>query len=260
MNSLAKKTKKLAKMAGQHTLKQSAQMEVSSKEGDYRNLVTNIDIEISDKIKAKIAKKYPTDDFYSEEDTSVVERDKRTWVIDPIDGTANYVRGFPYYSSVVTVMEGGEVLASAVYGPRVDECFVLDGGQVFLNDKPIKVKQTKQLRDAYVSFHSGRKAEYWDWASQTKVSLLEHAKKSFDLSSSALDLCYLAAGRTDVVIYGTLSTLDVAGAVAMVRAAGGEVYNYETKEPVDFLPQAQRIIATATPDLLADYFSKLTPK
>lgn len=258
MESLGQATEAFARLAGTYALSHRADLSVGSKGGDYRNVVTNIDITISDMLKQEIAAQFPDDQFYSEEDPSSVDADVRTWAIDPIDGTSNYAREIPYYSSCVSVLKGGEVEAAAVFSPVMGECFVFHDGKAAFNGKEIRVGDVTELKQAYVNFHPGRKEEHRAWAGETKIKLLASAKKSMNLCSSALDLCYLAAGRVDVLIYGTLSTLDVAGAVAMVRAAGGEVYNYDTKEPIGYSPEAQRIIATANPQLLKDYFDKIT--
>lgn len=243
----------LARQAGEYARTQASTMTVSSKNNDPRDLVTNIDIAISDQLKEKISQSFPADKFYSEEDPSVVHSEERTWAIDPIDGTSNYARSLPLYSSCVSVLQNSAVLASAIYAPVLNECFVYRAGEALLNGVAIQVRGTTKLYDAYVNFHPGRKEEYRQWAADTKKELLGKAKKSINYGSSALDLCYLAAGRIDVLVYGTLNVVDVAGAVAMVRAAGGEVYNFDTKEPVSFTTESQRIIATTTPELLADY-------
>ena len=257
MESLGKITEAFARLGGTYALTHRAELSVGSKGDDYRNVVTNIDITISDMLKKEIAAQFPDDQFYSEEEPNLVDADVRTWAIDPIDGTSNYARSIPYYSSCVSVLKGGEVEAAAVFSPVMGECFVYENSKATFEGKEMKVSEVTELKQAYVNFHPGRKEAHRAWAGETKVQLLASAKKSMNLGSSALDLCYLAAGRTDVLLYGTLSTLDVAGAVAMVRAAGGEVYDYDSREPIGYSPEPQRIIATANPKLLEDYFDKI---
>lgn len=257
MDSIAIKAEEYARLAGSYAREHASTMEEGSKGGDYRNLVTNIDIAISDMLKEKVITEFPNDHYYSEEEPQAFVADARTWVVDPIDGTSNYARSIPYYSSCVSVMENGEVIACAIYSPIMDECFTFVDGKVFLNGQPVSVSTITELKNAYVNFHPGRRAEHAAWAGEVKAKLLRSAKKSVNLASSALDLCYVAAGRIDIVMYGTLSLLDVAGAIAMVRAAGGDVYAYDTKEPAEITPEPQRIIATANRTLLDDYFEKV---
>lgn len=258
MEEIGKKAEEYARLAGAYAREHAKELTVSSKAGDYRNVVTNIDIAISDLLKEKVIAEFPNDHYYSEEEPAALIQGARTWVIDPIDGTSNYARSLPFYSSCVSVIENGEVLAAAVYSPIMDECFTLSEGAVCLNSGSVSVSTISDLKNAYVNFHPGRKAEHREWAGLLKKELLGSAKKTMNFGSSALDLCYVAAGRVDVLVYGTLSTIDVAGAVAMLRAAGGEVYDYDTKEPITISEAPQRIIATANPALLEDFFNTVS--
>jgi myo-inositol-1(or 4)-monophosphatase len=152
------------------------------------------------------------------------------------------------------VLFAHKVVAASVYNPVTNECFTLEEDGAYCNGVKIEVGKVTLLSDAYVNFHPGRRAEHRNWAGETQVALLAHAKKSMNLGASAMDLCYTACGKTDAVVYGTLSTLDVCGAIAILRSAGGEVYTYDTKEPVAYLPTPQRVIATLNKALLDDYF------
>lgn len=249
----------LAKQGGLLALGRSKSITVSFKNGDVRDVVTDVDKEISRELEQVLAEKYPEHLFYSEEDKrDVLTSLEYIWIIDPIDGTSNYARGISHYSCCVTLMKGGEVIVAALYQPVLDESFVYSKRGAFCNGAPMKVGDVTCLKDAYVNFHSGRKLSDREWAGETLKMLLGNAKKSFNLASSGLDLCQIAQGKVDVVIYGTLSTIDVAGAVALLRKAGGEVYNYTTKQPVEFLEEPQKIIATANPELLQDFFSKVS--
>jgi myo-inositol-1(or 4)-monophosphatase len=252
--------KDLAVKAGQYAKQNSPRIKDSFKNGDVRDIVTNIDIEISDLLKAEIKLVFPEHNFYSEEETSLIDSEVFTWVIDPIDGTSNFARRLPNYSTCVTVLKAGEIIAAAVYAPITDELFVRDENHSYCNGEIMKVAEVSNLSNAYVNFHPGRKPTDNAWAGEMKMELLKKAKKSINLASSALDLCYLADGRTDILIYGTFTTMDVAGVIEMVRQAGGEVYNYETKQPVLFTTSAQKIIATANPSLLEDFFAEITTK
>jgi len=239
--------------AGNYALEHAAQKRSSYKHGDQRDVVTDIDIKVSELVTASIQSVFPTDAIYSEESAYTPGNTHRLWSIDPIDGTSNYTRDLPYYATCLTLLELGVPTLAAIYSPRLNECFTLALGIPYLQEQVIQVSNTQSLKTAAVNFHPGRKPELVAWAGDLQKFLLGHVKKSYNLGSSSLDLCYLACGRTDIVVYGTLSTLDVAGAIALVRAAGGEVYNYDSGEPVDFSTTPQRIIATATPLLLQEF-------
>jgi len=257
MEDFAIVTERLAKLAGEHAQKHQQTLREWSKGDDPRNLVTSVDIEISAFLKAEIAKEYPEDRFYSEEETTSITGSGRVWLIDPIDGTSNYARALPLYSCCVTVIEDGAVLAGSIFAPALRECFSVGPQGSTRNGEAISVRQTTKLKDAYVNFHPGRKPEHRAWAGGMKVFLLEHAKKSLNLGSSALDLAYLACGRFDMLVYGTLTTADIAGAIELLRRAGGEVYNFETGEPAMLSTDSQRVIATASKELFNEVWASM---
>ncbi len=257
MNEIEKNVKRLAIKYGNYAKNHVSEIKESFKEGDIRNIVTNIDIDVSNRIKAEISELFPEHSFYSEEDINLLDENVVTWVIDPIDGTSNYVRRVPLYSCCITVMKGGEVLYAAVYCPTTDECFSLGEDLSYCNDDVMKISNVQSLIDAHVNFHPGRNPLNKEWAIKVKGELLTKAKKTMNLGSSGLDLCYVADGRTDVLIYGSITTIDIAGAIKIVRQAGGEVYDYETKTPVKYSREPQKIIATANRELLDDYFKNI---
>ncbi len=259
MEDFSHTTERLARLAGEYAQRQQATLNEWSKGGDPRNLVTNVDIEVTQLLKAEIAKEFPNDRFYSEEDTISIAGTERIWLIDPIDGTSNYARALPLYSCCVTVLEQGAVIAGSVFAPALNECFSVGSNGPTRNGENILVRPTTQLVDAYVNFHPGRRPEDRTWAGEMKKFFLERAKKSLNLGSSALDLAYLACGRFDVLVYGTLTTADIAGAIELVRRAGGEVYNFETGEPVTINTDSQRVIATASRELF-DELSATMPR
>lgn len=250
-------TETLARLGGLMARDRHGEVIVGSKNGDVRDVVTNIDIEISALLVKKIKEQFPDHGIYSEESGTEESTSDWLWSIDPIDGTSNYVRGLPHYSCVVTVLYQGVVHDAVVYAPIYDECYRLIAGVAYCNDQELQVTDVTALSAAYVNFHPGRKELDRKWASGILQTLLGSARKSMNLCSSALDLCYVAAGKTDIVIYGSLSTLDVAGALAIVRAAGGEVYLYGTTDPIEFKEASQKLIATTNATLLADTYSKL---
>ncbi len=258
LSEIGKTAERLVVLAGGEALKGSSSILVSSKNGDVRDVVTNVDIDVSNLLKREIAEVHPDHAFYSEEEQHSINHDMYTWVVDPIDGTSNYARGLPHYSVCITVLYQEAVVTAVVFNPVTQECFIFDQGVAYYNGAPMHVSPVTSLKDAYVNFHPGRREEDRVWAGELKVLLLAHARKSINLAASALDLCYTACGKTDVLIYGTLSTLDVAGAVVMVRASGGEVYDYATQKPVLFSPQPQRVIATNNRAVLDDFFKTTT--
>lgn len=230
------------KARGEHIL-------VSSKNNDPRDIVTDVDLKIDRFIKSKINTEFPGEKIYSEETADEVDLSESFWSIDPIDGTSNFARGIPHFAVVISWIKNGEPFAGAIYNPVTKELFSFEKSRgASLNGKPISVSKISNLKDTYTLLHIGRKKEIMNWGINLQKNLLEKAKKNINLGSSALDLAFLATGRVDAVIYGTITTVDIAVATALVRAAGGEVYGLDAF-PTKLSRVPQQIIATCTKDL-----------
>jgi myo-inositol-1(or 4)-monophosphatase len=168
------------------------------------------------------------------------------WVVDPIDGTSNFARGIPHFAVCIGLLKDGVPILGAVYNPITRELYHAKQTGAYLNGAKITVTSEVHLSDATVLLHIGRTEAVRAWGLALQEKFLSSAKKTINLGSSALDLCYLASGRVDGVIYGTMSLRDVASAALIVRMAGGEIYNYDTGLPAELLPEPQKIIATGT--------------
>lgn len=229
---------------------------VSFKGDDVRDVVTDVDLSINAFLIGEIRHAFPEHQIYSEEGAA----DSGTaapyvWTLDPIDGSANFARGIPHFAVCMGLLKDGIPIVGAVYNPVTDELFSFAEGQgAFLNGAPIQASGLAEPNEAQGILIVGHQAPLWDWGAAVYRSFLEHLKKIKALGSSSLDLCYLAAGRADIVVYGTLTTKDVASAIGIVRAAGGEVYAVDGR-PVELTAKRQTIVATATKEL----FGKVQP-
>lgn len=218
---------------------------VLQKGDDPRNEVTATDKEANEMLVSSIRKEYPEHGIYSEEGDENNMEAEFLWVLDPIDGTSNFARGIPHFSVCAGLLRRGVPIVGAVFNPVTNELFSFEEGSgVFLNGAPVCASPTTDPKQAQVFLHVGRKSALWDWGAAATRSLLEGTKKLKDFGSSGLDLCFLAAGRADVVVYGTLTTYDVASAIGIVRASGGEVYTPHGT-PAELSEDPQPIIATA---------------
>lgn len=236
--------------AGQILLdSQKNSIKVSTKNNDPRDLVTNVDSEVNNFLQKSILSEYPDDKIYSEETGGQLNYNETFWSIDPIDGTSNFARGIPHFSVVVAFIENGEVMVGAVYNPITRELFSFKKGEgAFLNGERISVSNINILKDAYFLLHIGRKTEIQEWGLSFQRFLLSGVKKNINLGSSSLDLCFLASGRVEGVVYGTMTTLDISVALSIVREAGGEVYNLNG-EPVKLLKNPQETIGVSNKNL-----------
>jgi myo-inositol-1(or 4)-monophosphatase len=221
-------------------------LEVSSKNRDARDLLTNVDVEVNAFVIEAIKRSFPGEVIYSEESVGGIEGNAAYWSVDPIDGTSNFARDIPHFATVISYIENGQATVGAIYNPITDELFSFEKGRgVFLNGKAIHVTNISMIKDAYVLLHIGRKADVQDWGLKLQKYFLVNAKKNTNLGSSALDLAFLASGRVDAVIYGTMTTADIAVATALVREAGGEIYGIDGSS-IELRDTPQQIIGTST--------------
>jgi len=217
--------------------------ETLEKGSDPRDVVTSVDFAVNDFLIGKIREAFPEDIIYSEESASEVIDVPRLWTLDPIDGSSNFSRCIPHFAVCIAFLQDGMPEAGAVFNPVTNELFSFQkGGGAFLNNKPIHVSEETELKKSFVLFHAGRKPEMREWGGHLYRQLLEHVKKSSNLAGSALDTCFVASGRVEANIYGTLSTLDIAAAVGILHEAGGIIVT-ENGESALLIPTPQRIIA-----------------
>ena len=219
---------------------------VSSKDGDERNLVTSVDIVVNEFIKKEIGTAFPGDVIYSEESADSGTKADSYWTIDPIDGTSNFARSIPHFAVCIGYVENGECVVGAVYNPVTKDLFSFEKGKgAYLNDKRMSVSSVQELKDAYILLHIGRPESLRAWGLGLQERFIASAKKTINLGSSALDVCFVAAGRVDATIYGTLTTKDVSPAIGILREAGGEIYTADGK-PAELIAGPQKVFATAT--------------
>lgn len=221
-------------------------LQVSHKGIDSKDIVTDIDISVNTFLTEEIKKQFPDHAIYSEEAENDGIHSEYVWAIDPIDGSANFSRRIPHFATCLALLKSGEPIVGVVYNPITDELFSFEKGNgVFLNGKPITVNTFTTLKDAQASLIIGHKAPLWDWGMATFRSFIEHLSKTKAFGSSALDICFVAAGRLDVVVYGTMTTKDVSGAIGILRAAGGEIYNVRDGTVAELSDKKQTVVVTA---------------
>lgn len=216
--------------------------ETLEKGGDPRNIVTSVDFAVNDFIIKKIQETFPDDAIYSEEGET--KTGKNSWSIDPIDGSANFSRGIPHFAICLAYLKNGMPEVGAVYNPVTNELFSFKKGEgAFLNDKPIHVSYITELADAFVLLRAGRNPESWEWGGAAYTKLLHSANKSGNYGGSALDACFVAAGRIEANVYGHLTTMDIASAIGILLEAGGRVVN-DKGEPIAYSTTPQKVLMT----------------
>ena len=228
------------------------EFDVFEKGGDSKDIVTSVDLNIEKFLMDEIKNKFPDDGIYSEESASTESVNARQWVIDPIDGSSNFSRGIPHFSVCIGLLENSIPIVGAVYNPVTNELFSFERGKgAFLNNQSINVSDIDELARAYIFFHAGRKENVREWGGESYRRLLGGAKKTSNMSASALDICFVAAGRIEANIYGTLSTLDIAPALGILYEAGG-VASDASGDRVKLSAYPQKIFMANNKKILAD--------
>ena len=199
----------------------------SVREKGWGDLVTEADFEAQKTIREIIRGTFPehamlaeAQDAASDPSTSAEFR----WLVDPLDGTMNYVHGVPHYATSVALEHRGELLVGVVFDPCLDECFTAAAGHgAHLNGKPIRTSEVTEPDDALaaVGFPPGMAENAPDLL--VFLEVVTRCQGIRRTGSAALNLCYVAAGRFDFYWSFATKIWDVAAGVLMVREAGGEV-------------------------------------
>jgi len=201
----------------------------TAREKSPADLVTEADVASQKAIFEFIEARYPDHRFLGEEglthgDASCPYR----WVIDPLDGTSNYVHRFPYYAVSIGLEEAGELIAGAIYDPNRNELFAAAKGQgATLNGDPISVSDRGELGQALCMASLPVRSTREHPAVQRFLQVLEAGQHVQRTGSAALNLCGVACGRIDAFWSQSLKPWDMAAGVIIVREAGGLVTKIE---------------------------------
>ena len=181
-------------------------------------LVTDADVTIQDALGREIARLFPTDGLVGEEGPIAERRPARyAWVLDPIDGTHNFVRGMPGFAVSVGVLRDRMPFAGAVYDPIARWLFTACVGRgAWLNDRPLRVRAAASAAGAVFAIRSPYAAGVPEFVESW---LRRHRLRRF--GSTALQLCYIALGGLDFVHDDRASLWDIAGAAPVLLEAGG---------------------------------------
>jgi myo-inositol-1(or 4)-monophosphatase len=189
------------------------------------NLVTEADFASQETIHRLIGARFPDHGFLGEEGLSRPGRDASyRWIIDPLDGTSNYVHRFPYYAVSIALEHAGELLAGVIFDPTRDELFSAEcGAGARLNGEPLRVSPVDRLAHTFavasLPVAAGRNHPAFDRFGR----VLERVQTVQRTGSAALNLAYVAAGRIDAFWSSSLKPWDMAAGVLLVREAGGRV-------------------------------------
>lgn len=221
----------LVKEASKFAYDRELKSQISQKgAADY---VTEVDLRISNFLKGKLYEIAPDIGFMSEEEDNGALADKR-WILDPIDGTTNLIYGYNMSSVSLALCDNGKIVLGVVYNPFSDECYTAEIGKgAYLNGKRIHVS-SRELKESIIEFGAGstRKQDA-EQSFNLGRAIFERCLDIRRICSSALDLCFIAAGRIDGYFETKLKPWDYAAGSLILSEAGGESSTYDG-EPLPF--------------------------
>jgi myo-inositol-1(or 4)-monophosphatase len=246
-----------ARAGGQELLAWQGRFKTRKK--GVRDLVTDADLASQDAIRRIITTRFPEHAFVGEEqgtESIAPSANQLTWIVDPLDGTTNYVHGYPNFAVSVAIARGNDVQAGVIYDPLRDQCFAAAAGKgAWCNGVILKTSEVSAVAEALVAVslpaHVHRdSADLLDFIEAAQVS--QAVRRS---GSAALNLAHVASGALDAFWASQIHAWDVAAGALLVREAGG-IITGRTGEAFDLWNP--HFLAAAGPQLHREMLEVLT--
>ncbi|MDO9591535.1 MAG: inositol monophosphatase family protein [Microcella sp.] len=222
------------------------------------DVVTQVDRDAESLIRGRLAEQRLGDGFFGEESGGAKGTTGLTWVVDPIDGTVNYLYGIPHYAVSIAVVEGEpdpqtwRALAGVVVNPATGEVFTAHaGGGAHLGDRRLQANPPVELSQALVATGFAYSADTRSEQGAAIARLLPHVRDIRRMGTALLDLCAVAAGRVDAYFERTLSPWDHAAGALIATEAGARVTGVPGERG------DHRFLLAANPDLATELESML---
>ncbi|MEO5331961.1 MAG: inositol monophosphatase [Magnetococcus sp. YQC-5] len=202
--------------------------ELEIKNKAKKDQVTTADLALEKEILSQLKKGYPQYGVLAEEKGGEIRSDRPCWIVDPIDGTLNFIHGVPHFAISIGLIEGNTLLGGVVYDPMRDELFAAERGRgAFLNDRRIRISRDRSLNDALLAtgFPHRRQESIipYQKAFGAFFAVVQDQRRQ---GAAALDLAYVAAGRYDGFWELGLSPWDIAAGAVLVQEAGGLISDF----------------------------------
>jgi myo-inositol-1(or 4)-monophosphatase len=223
-----------ARAAGQIIVRHMNRLEsLAVVEKQHLDFVSEVDRLAETEIIRELKRAYPRHAILAEE-SGAAGQSKNTWVIDPLDGTHNYLRGYPHFSVSIALLEHGDPIVAVVFDPLSGELFTASKGDgAFLNDRRMRVSKRDGLAGALLATgFPYRQRQHLDAQLGMTRALLQEAEDIRRSGSAALDAAYVAAGRLDGYFEIGLKPWDMAAGVLLVREAGGRYCDFAGREGI----------------------------
>jgi myo-inositol-1(or 4)-monophosphatase len=229
LEKLIKPTIEIAKKAGAFIRKERQHFNLEKVENKgFNDLVSYVDKESEKIIVSGLKKIFPDAGFITEEGTVDQKQTAWKWIVDPLDGTTNFVHGVPVFSVSIALAHNEQIMLGVVYEVNLSECFyAYRGGGAFCNETPINVSSATSLEKSLIAtgfpYHEGGKIDRY---LELLKFLLLHTHGLRRLGSAAVDLCYVASGRVEAYMEYHLQSYDVAAGTIILEEAGGRVTDF----------------------------------
>ena len=252
--------KESALIGNEILIKNYNKIQTITSKGRKGDLVTNVDLEVEEKIKEYLTIKTPEISIHAEESGKLIKTSELTWCIDPLDGTTNYSHGYPFFGTSIGLLYKNNPILGAISVPYLNELyFACIGNGSYCNDKKLKVSDSNTLIDSLlVTGFSYDRFETED-NNYAEFCYLTHKTRGVRRGgAAAVDLAFVASGKVDGYWERGLEIWDLAAGAIIVREAGGSVSDYPNGE---FNLSSGRILA-CSPRLeeeLKTELSKVTP-
>ena len=230
LKDICLQTTALTQEVGAFLRKEAATFDVSNIEykGHHSNLVSYVDKEAEKALVSRLAEILPEAGFITEEETIHKHSETLNWVIDPLDGTTNFMHGLPVYAISIALVAGNAVLLGVVYDVSRDECFYAwkDGG-AYCNGEALRISKATRLQDSLMATGF----PYYDFAKSKQYldifnELMRKTHGLRRMGSAAIDVAYVACGRFEGFFEYNLNSWDIAGGIALIQEAGGIVSDF----------------------------------
>ena len=217
---------KAAKKAGKILIRDFGEIEnlqIESKSiGDF---VTNADIKVEKSLLETLKYYYPNYTYITEE-SGIIEGESDTIIIDPIDGTSNFIHGIPHVGIIIAKMTNNEITDGIVYNPILNEFFWSSKGKgSWCNDKRLRVSNRSNLTDCLIGTGLPFAKRIYDNYLTEINEILKSTAGIRRLGSAGLDLAYVAAGKLDGFWEKDVNLWDISSGVLLVKEAGGKISN-----------------------------------
>lgn len=221
---------KAAKESGK-ILRDNYKEDIKIEKKNDRSLVSKVDRKAEKKIRGIISSEFPDHSVLGEEFGEEDKDSNYKWIIDPLDGTTNYLIKNPFFNTSIALAKEGKIILGVAYNPLNDELFHAEKNKgAYLNDKKISVSDTEKFENSIITYCHGKNSR----SKEKIVPIYREMKlKAIDMrqiGAGALELCYVACGRVEAFIDNGVSTWDEAAGSLIIKEAGGKATDFSGEE------------------------------